>query len=101
MHRHFPPPPNIPLQHALRERRRGLERERLLRGVRVGQREVVDCAHVRRGAQVLDAGGEAFGAREEEVGRQGFVCFLRVGCGEGAFGGRQARGFGEGDEPYR
>lgn len=52
-------------------------------GVRYG--EVVDCFDVRRCAQVLDAGCEAFGSGQEEVLREGLVGFRGVGGGLLAF----------------
>lgn len=46
---------------------------------------------------MLDAGGEAFGSRKEEVVWKRFVVFEGVGSGGEAFGRGEAGGFGEGD----
>jgi hypothetical protein len=56
-------------------------------GVRIRDCYVVDGFDVGSGAEVLDAGCEAFGAWEEEVGGEGLVCFQGVGGGGEAFGG--------------
>lgn len=55
---------------------------------------------MRRGAEVAHAGCEAFGAREEEVGWEGFLRGGGVAAGGGEGAGFEACGFGEGDEPF-
>jgi hypothetical protein len=112
MNQRLPPLPHVRHENALRERRRGLESEywglalpfafafafaflstplvlaRLARrlGVCIRDCYVVDGFYVGCGAEVLYAGCEAFGAWEEEVRRQGLVCFKSVGGGREAFG---------------
>ena len=69
--------------------------------IRIRHRQVVDRSHMRgRGAEVLNAGREAFCSREQEVFGKGLVGFGGVGCGLQALLGGEARAFGEGDEPW-
>lgn len=54
--------------------------------IRVRYCQVVDCFYVRGcGPEMLDAGCEAFGSREQEVLGEGFVGFRGVGGGLEAF----------------
>jgi len=54
--------------------------------VRVCYGYIVDGFNVRSGAQVLDAGGETFCARKQEVVGERFVVFEGVGSGGETFG---------------
>lgn len=77
--------------------RRGLP----LRALLVGDGDVVDGLDVRGAlADLLHRGDEALGARVQQVLRLRAALARAKGRGLGVLGGREARGFAEGDEPY-